>query len=208
MNIKKITRWYLALIFSVQKILIKKCELKKHTQNFRVNSNISLKEFDLTRLDELIYFHDNFCTEWNFLFTKDEVKQRISQGHKCYIAITDANAIIGCYWIGGKPLYSPDLRAKVMVPKDSLIEFNGFIAKNYRGLNILPRLRNMAFNDFFDKGYKWVYGYSLSTNIAIANSSKKHNFKCVGKVYLGFILTHYYMIKLFDKECLIQIEKL
>ncbi|MDY0131696.1 MAG: hypothetical protein RBR53_03415 [Desulforegulaceae bacterium] len=208
MKLKRIIKWYLSLLFSVQKIVVRKFYLKNYSKDNRVLSNIFLKEFELALIDKLLEFHDKVCTEWNFLFTREDIIKRISEGHKCYIAVTNENVIVGFYWIGINSLYSPDLRAKVSVSEDSIISYNGFVDKTCRGLGVFPKMRNMAYSDFFNKGYKYAYGYSLSTNNAIASSSKKYGFKNVGKAYLGFIFGYHYIIRLFEKECLLKIEKL
>lgn len=198
--------WYFSLLYFRQVILIRKFDLCLNEKSFATDSSLAFSLLSRQDIPNLIKFHNDQCVEWNFVFTEPEVYDRLEKGHQCYIA-KDKNLVVGMYWMGVDRVYSPDLCSTFIVPPDSAISYNAFVHKAYRGKNIFPLLRKMAFNEFYKKGYRNAYGYSLDTNNAVQKVANKFSYNFEGKIYYGCLFGYKYLIPKFAPGCKLEIRK-
>jgi len=54
---------------------------------FEIGTEIRCYQIGEKEIVELIDFHDNYAIKWNYLFSQDEAQERLSRGHRCYIAV-------------------------------------------------------------------------------------------------------------------------
>lgn len=199
-------KWYLGFFFSKQTVLIKKFSMYAPHKQFKTDRNLTFSELKVDEIDDLIRFHDDECTKWNFLFSKEDVEQRFLIGHKCYVAKYEG-MIVGMYWTGIREVYSPDLESTFLVPSDSTISYNAYVINKHRGKNILPILRQMAFQSFCENGYSWSYGYSLTTNTSVNRSNLKYKPDIEGKIDYGYAMGYRYLSPKLSKNCRLRTRK-
>lgn len=183
--------WYLGYLFSrkiVEVIFFKDIHPKA---DIRCDSSFEIRDLKKEDIPYLMDFHDSHCVKWNHLFTSEEATCRLLKDHKCYIALSD-RTIVGFLWIGIDSVFSPDLNCFFLADQHSIIAYNAFVHPDYRGKNILPCLRNAAFEFFIKKGRSHCFEYLSIKNKAVKNSGKKFNFRICGKIRYGYILGIYY----------------
>jgi len=160
-------------------------------------------------IPELMLFHDTHCVQWNHCFSNQDVKQRLKNNHRCFIAKNPNNEIIGFFWQGANNVYSPDLHCVFYVDDKSLIDYNGFFHPEFRGRSGLFNILQYAYNKMAEDGFKKAYGYIRSDNIASIKTYQRIHPLCkiVGKIYYGYVLGYYVFIPLIDKDSGIRVER-
>lgn len=198
-------RWYKTILISYNVVCINLFSIKINDKNFK-NADIKYRILQNEDIPNLLKFHDECCVSWNYLFDKNELKERIKNRHKCFIAL-DGDDICAMYWLGIDNIYSPDLKCTFFFDKDIVVSYNAFVSNEYRGRNIFPDLRKFAFDYMWAQQYRYAFGYSLKTNTPVNESNKKFNVNYVGTIKYGFLLGFYYLKPCIDNDFNINVVK-
>jgi len=192
-------RWLLSSIFSCRVVLIHSLSCRNEMPSSDAKSRCrfsKLTEFDIP---DLMHFHDTFITKWNFIFSRDEVSERLRRGHRCYLARRDGD-IVGCYWVAFDSVYSPDLRCTFVLSEGCFADYNLFARPDCRGEGITQILRGKAFTELRQEGYETCYDYLSSRNTPIIKCNKKSGAVTVGRIYYGYLFGCYYLLSVIPRK--------
>lgn len=150
-------------------------------------------------ISQLIDFHNEYAIQWNYLFSKSDVTNRIRSGHRCYIALENER-LIGFVWFAVNKIYSPDLHCTFSIGEECVVSYNNFVHPHFRGRNVLAGMRRMAFVELGGEGFKKCFDYVRSTNKSVIRSNLKSNSIIVGKIIYGEILGCYFLLPILQSN--------
>lgn len=115
------------------------------------------------------------------LFSLEDVKIRLCQGHMLYVAKSGED-IIGYLWIARNSFSFSFFNGTFYLNENEALTFNALIKKEYRGKGIFNRLKAFAFNDLKTMGYERVVGFYWYGNSASVRMNERFGSRIIGSV--------------------------
>jgi hypothetical protein len=168
------------------------------------------KDFDIRRLQrdnvsDLVKFHDTHCLDWNFLFSPEEVENRLKAGHRCFLARQNGE-ILGFTWFAINQVSSADLLCMFIIKNHCIVRYNSFIRPDARGKDLLPRLTATGFKEMNSEGYTICLTYNRSSNKSVIRSIRKFHAYPIGKIIYGYFLGYYFFFSFIKKDAGIEVQ--
>ena len=164
-----------------------------------MEKGIKISRLEVEEIAELIKFHDTHCLDWGYLFGIEDVKKRLRDRHRCYIA-RENGEIFAFLWVGFNKIYSDYLQCAFELDKSSVASYNNFVKHDCRGKNILPVMKRTVFSELRSNGFRRCYDWVNVKNKSAVNSNAKFNTTVVGKIINGYFLGCYFLIPLIKKD--------
>jgi hypothetical protein len=194
-----VCRWYLRRMFSIRTVYVNKWIDISLVPSLNIDQGFNFAKLRKQNIPQLIDFHDNYAIKWNYLFSKSDVANRLKSGHQCYIALENER-LIGFIWFAMNKIYSPDLHCTFSINENCVVSYNGFVHPHFRGRNILPAMRRMAFTELSEEGFKQCFDYVRATNKSVIRSNLKFSTIIVGKIIYGEFLGCYFLLPILPSD--------
>ena len=114
-------------------------------------------------------------------FDLDDVKKRLEDGHRFYVAKKDGD-IIGFFWIATRFIRVPFFDATIYLNDKECLSLNALIMYDYRGRGIFNRLKAYAFHDLKNEGFQRVIGFYWHRNRASIRMNERFGTHLIGEV--------------------------
>jgi hypothetical protein len=209
MGLAKVVRWYWQYLFSYKGLFVFRYNLQERKAKVRRNGDVTLCMLSQGLVDLLCEFHARNCKEWEFLFDREEIERRLVRGERCFLAMKN-NEIVAFSWFAENAVRSPQLACSFFVRRNCMINYNGFVDKSMRGMNVSPSIKEEAFEYYRRMGFKWCYSYVSESNESNLKSIAKNEGQTCGRIVCGYFLgLHYVFLKSFvsDMDLSIQNER-
>ena len=108
MFMKANTRWYLKHLYSWNSVDLNVIPDIGFSPELSVEDRLVFARLGEQDIPKIVEFHDTYCVEWNAIFSEVDVRNRVREGHRCYIARKQGN-LVGFVWYAPNRVYSPDL---------------------------------------------------------------------------------------------------
>jgi len=118
------------------------------------------------------------------------IKERLSRG--LCVAAFDGERVVGFNLVAFDEIYIPLLHmTRRLRPKQAWSE-QITVAKDHRKSGLASALRQRVFSELQQRGFRFLYGGTLLTNIASLKSANKVGFKSIADVRYQRVLTREY----------------
>jgi len=203
-------RWYFKLFWSIKSVgvyggslldLIKRFPNEREEDDGASFARVTQKE-----IPELMKLHDNHCTKWNYLFSMEEAKERLSRGHRCF-AVYFEGRMVGFLWAGVGKIYSKDLNFFLNMKDKSYYSSNGFVLPEFRNKKVYQRLNTYAMLEMRNEGFEGVYGIIRTINKPAIKAVVNLGLEKVGWIYCGYVLGLHVLQCHLSKNCGMRIER-
>ncbi|NNG00360.1 MAG: GNAT family N-acetyltransferase [Desulfobacteraceae bacterium] len=161
--------------------------LKDHKRGWENPHGITFERFksaDYKCLENTLSDIDH----WERLFTVEEVRARIDDGHRFYVAKKNDD-IIGYFWLAVNSIGISFFNGTIHLKPGEALSFNALIKKEYRGKGIFNRLKAFAFNDLIQNGFHRVVGFYWHKNQASIRMNERFGSRIIGKVKYYHLLS-------------------
>ncbi|MEN6317242.1 MAG: hypothetical protein ABFD82_00590 [Syntrophaceae bacterium] len=126
-------------------------------------------------------------------FDLKEAMERLDNGETCYIC-ENMGRIVGYSWFTKTEKHIPEIGVTISPGPRELYLYNSYVYKNARRKNVLGGNINTPGKDFLQDGFPRVITCVMAWNKPSRVAVQKLNFKIVGRVTVGYVLTFRYMI--------------
>lgn len=126
-------------------------------------------------------------------FDLKEAMERLGNGETCYIC-ENMGRIVGYSWFTNTEKYIPEIGATIIPVPHELYLYNSYVSKDNRRKNVLGGNINAPGKNFLQDGFSRVITCVMVWNKPSRAAVQKLNFKIVGRVAVGYILTFRYRI--------------
>ena len=182
LKIKKLRRF----LYSKNKFIFYEVHLNNLKRDWKPSGEIYFEHYksaDARLLENIIK-----RTDVPAGFTIEEVDQRITDGHRFYVAKKNGG-IIGYVWYAVNEYYSQFFNGTIYLKPDEVFALNAYVQKEFRGLGVLNCLRAYAYDELKKSGYERVMTYINSANRAAERMHTKFGSVPIGVLYYIIILT-------------------
>ena len=197
-------RWYKKHAFSLNGMeIFRHPDLSAHS-GLPPQNDIEMYPLKKEEIPQLMELHDTKCIEWNHIFTREDVEDRLASGQTC-ICSWYKGQLAGFIWLAPRRVFSPELRCMFETDSTGVFEYNAFVNPDHRRMHVGLRLLDKACQEFAEKGFKTMYSYFRISNQASRKGNTHLGFKKVGRIYYGYLLGYYYFIPSLSREPGVQV---
>ncbi|MHB8108701.1 MAG: GNAT family N-acetyltransferase [Syntrophorhabdaceae bacterium] len=126
-------------------------------------------------------------------FDLNEAMERLHNGEICYVC-ENMGRIIGYSWFTKTKKYIPELGVSINPGPQELYLYNSYVSKDNRRRNVLGGNINAPGTNFLQDGFSRVITCVMVWNKPSRAAVQKLNFKIVGRLTVGYLLTFRYKI--------------
>lgn len=126
-------------------------------------------------------------------FAMEDVEKRLGDGEMCFIC-EYKGSIIAYAWFSPVDKFLVEVGAQLRLSVGEIYAYNAYVAQEYRGKNVIPRLLRSARTHFMAIGIRREILARMVWNRSASQTIKKLGFRCIGKVTTGYCLGILYFI--------------
>jgi len=182
---------FLSFLYSTNKLIFCKLDIATHETVSSPDDGLVFRKYFPADYRKLKKALDS--VDFQLDFTLEDVREKTGSGALLYLTLFDDEIIGYCWWSFGV-IYLPYCGWSIFLNDDESYCHNNYVSKDFRGLNILNRMRSNAFLFLLENGISvdWLCYYSW--NKAAARATEKFGYKKVCSVYYGYLLTIKYVV--------------
>lgn len=192
-------RWYLKHVFSLYGMEVFKSPDLTGRPALVSRSDMEISPLKREDIPELMELHDAKCIQWNHVFTREDVEERLSLGHICMCARHEGR-LAAFVWLAPQRVFSPEMRCIIEVPSTGVFDYNGFVDPACRSMNVAVTVLDESCRMLAERGYKNVYSYFRISNHGARKVNSRNGFVPCGRILYGYLLGYFYIFPFLKGE--------
>lgn len=190
-----VMKYFFQLLFSYNKMVFLRCELKNISNNFESDSGITFEhvsDVDRGYVDAIIKIG------YPARITEGEIRERLKRGDHLYFARYEGQPI-SYQWVALNKYYIPYLDGEIYLDKNEIYGYGSAVQESFRGKGIFNQLRKFAYGELQKQGYEYGITSYMSWNESVERANKKFGYQEFGEVIYGYILLFRYFVNKMPK---------